>query len=501
MMDEMRSCVLGLVCACACACGRLDFDPTPAVSGDGPAGDLQLVYPVDHAIAVLGVTPISLVPTLTGSAALSIAPALPAGVNLDPTTGQITGIPTAMADADFVVTATAGAATAKATVHIQALAGYVVDSTADASDADGGTDTVCADSAGGCTLRAAIETANAHGMPALVLLGPATYLVSTQLPALATDIEIAGQGAGVTMIQAATLHGNYPAITCAGSHTLALRDLGMDDFGGSDGGALAITAGTLDVDRCSFTNNASPTSGGVLFINGGSRATFDHCTFTQNASLGGNGGGWGGVIDGEGTGTQIVVRRSTATQNTTAWGSFSHITSGTTLLLESSTLYNNTSNTAGTLATPGGVYTLVNDTIVGNHNTTTDSAGIYLYSAPCHYTITNTIVAHNDNTAGSADCNIRDLSTNITSGGGNILDDAGGNCGQYFTGPGDHLSTDPAVVAGAPAANGGRTATILLGSGSPALGDGQASACPATDQRDLPRKSPCDAGAVEMTGN
>ena len=71
-------------------------------------------------------------------------------------------------------------------------------------------------------------------------------------------------------------------------------------------------------------------------------------------------------IDGEGPATAIVVTRSYATKNTTAWGSFSHITTGTTLRLENSTLYNNTSTTAGTLATPGGIYTLVNDTIVGN---------------------------------------------------------------------------------------------------------------------------------------
>jgi len=171
-------------------------------------------------------------------------------------------------------------------------------------------------------------------------------------------------------------------------HVLALRDLTIQDFGGMQGGALGITAGELDVDRCAFTNNASPTSGGVLFINGGANATLSRSTFTGNSSDGGAGGGWGGVIDGEGANTTIVVTRSTATGNTTAWGSFSHITTGTTLRLENSTLYGNTATTAGTLATPGGVYTLVNDTIVGNTNTNADFRG--------HLPVPGSVLVHGD---------------------------------------------------------------------------------------------------------
>jgi hypothetical protein len=494
--------VLGLVAAC----GRVGFDAT-ATSGDAgdaqPGDPLQLAYPARGIIAVVDVTAVSLVPTVSAPAQFSIAPALPAGLSIDASSGAITGVPTQSADASYVVTAIAGTSTATARVGIQALPGYVVDSMLDLPDTNGGTDAICMASDGTCTLRAALETANTRGSPQLVLLSAGVYTIGSALPAIANDIEIAGDDWTATSIIAASLHPPYAALTLPGPNTLTLRDLGIDNFGGSDGGALAVTAGVLDVDLCRFTNNASPTSGGVLFINGGARATFDHSLFTLNASLGGNGGGWGGVIDGEGAGTTIVVRQSTAMQNSTAWGSFSHITTGTTLLLENSTLYNNTSNTAGTLATPGGIYTLVNDTIVGNHNTSTDSAGIYLYSTPCHYTVTNTIVAFNDNTNGEADCNIRDVSTTITSGGSNLLGDAGGNCASYFTGGGDHLSTDPGVVSGTPTDHGGATPTIPLAPGSPAVGAGQASACPAVDQRDLPRpmNAACDVGAVQITGS
>jgi CSLREA domain-containing protein len=53
------------------------------------------------------------------------------------------------------------------------------------------------------------------------------------------------------------------------------------------------------------------------------------------------------------------------------------------------------------------------------------------------------------------------------------------------------------VVAGALADNGGRTATLALLDGSPALAAGLPAHCPQRDQRGALRRSPCDAGAVE----
>lgn len=486
-----------VVWSLVCACGRIGFAP----ANEGANGGLTLSYPTHVISAVLGATTIALTPTVSDAAArFTIDPALPAGLALDPASGAITGTPTASVELTYTVTARTARAAATASLAITVLPGYVVDTTADDDDATHGADTTCATAAGACSLRAAIQTTNHLATKQLVLLDRATYNLGAALDPITNDVVIAGQGAGVTAIRATTVHGAYAAFALGTAHLLALRDLAIDGFGGADGGALGVTAGSLDVDRCAFTNNASPTSGGVLFINGGAHAQLAHSTFTGNASLGGNGGGWGGVIDGEDDGTTIVVTTSTATQNTTAWGAFSHITTGTTLRLENSTLYDNTSTTAGTLATPGGIYTLVNDTIVGNTNTATDSVGVYLFSAPCHYTITNTIVAFNQDSTGEHDCNIRDLTTTITSGGSNILGDSGTNCAAYFTAPDDRLMTDPGLVPGAPADHGGYSATLLLAAGSIAVDTAREVDCPATDQRDLPRPigAGCDVGAVEM---
>ncbi len=484
----------------ACGCGRIGFD---AGAPDGPGrGGLTLAYPQPAISAVLGATQVSLVPTISDPAArFAIAPPLPAGLALDATTGRIAGTPTQSTEQTYTVTATTAAASAAVALDVIVLPGYVVTSTADLPDADDGADTQCAATGGACTLRAAIQTTNHRTAKQLVLLDAQTYLLGSALDAIANDVVVAGQSAQLTVIRAATVHAAYAALVVDSAHALGLRDLEIADFGGTDGGALRVTAGSLDVDRCAFTNNASPGSGGVLFINGGARADLARSTFTGNSSLGGNGGGWGGVIDGEDTGTAIVVTRSTATGNSTAWGAFSHITSGTTLRLENSTLYGNTSTVAGTLATPGGIYTLVNTTITGNTNTGSDSAGIYLYSAPCHYMITSSIVAFNRDPAGAEhDCNRRDLTTSITSGGSNIISDSGGNCASFFTGPGDRLATDPAIEPGEPADHGGPTATIWLQADSPAIDGVRTTDCPATDQRGVPRPAgpACDIGAVEV---
>jgi CSLREA domain-containing protein len=496
-----------MVWVLAAGCGRLGFDArtTTTTDGDGGTSSLTLTYPRADVVAVLDATAVSLVPTVSDAAArFSVAPALPAGLVLDPATGIVGGTPSAAVDdVAYAITAATAGASASFTVRLTVMAGSVVTSTADLPDVTGGADAICAASNGLCTLRAAIQTANGAGTERLVLLDAQTYLLGSALPPITNDVELVGAGAQLTTIQAQTVHPLYPALSLASAHSLTLSDLTIQDFGGNQGGALSVTAGTLEVDRCAFTNNASPGSGGVLYITGGATATLRRCTFTGNASLGGSGGGWGGVIDGENAGTTIVVKESYATQNTTAWGSFSHITTGTTLRLENSTLYANVSTTAGTLATPGGIYTLVNDTIVGNTNTnaTPDSAAIYLFNSPCHYTVTNTLVAFNtDKTGAEHNCNRRDLTTTLTSGGGNIFSDSAENCAAYFTGPGDLLNTAPGLAAAAPSDNGGLTLTMLLGPGSVAVDGGQNAGCPATDQRGGPRPmgAACDVGAVEM---
>lgn len=86
--------------------------------------------------------------------------------------------------------------------------------------------------------------------------------------------------------------------------------------------------------------------------------------------------------------------------------------------------------------------------------------------------LTNTIIANN--IANNASKTQQNCSSALTNGGNNLL--------------------------GTLANNGGRTQTMLLLSGSPAINAGNNATCPTTDQRGIlrPQGGVCDIGAVEM---
>ena len=493
---------------CLCACGRLGFDAQ--ASGDGGSGTSDaaafgLGYP-GSVYGVVDATAFAIMPALTGSAPAGVtfsadAP-LPPGVTLDATTGAITGTPTAAFTGATQITASAAGGSAKRTIFFRTLPGYEVKVTPDVPDDDGGTDTTClAASAGGCTLRGALQTIIAHPSAGeqLILLSRGTYPIASALPALNGPMMIAGKDMPNTIIAAQNVHPGFGAFTLAAGGSLELQFLSVRDFGPSDGAVVNATTGEVLLDNVTCSNNTSNNSGGVLFVKG-VNATIRRSMFLGNSALAGN--GWGGVIDGEGANTAITVDTSFAAMNTAPWGSFSHITTGATLQIRNSTFTANTSTIAGTFATPGGTYTLINDTVAFNTNTnsTPDSAGIYLFMSPAHYTVENTIVAFNTDVNGQpSNCNRRDLTTSVTSNGGNIISDGAGNCGMYFTAMRDRLSTDPGLDPLGAQQNGDGLLSIALVPGSVAIDGGVSTDCPPGDERMMPRnQQACDVGAFEV---
>jgi DNA-binding beta-propeller fold protein YncE len=168
---------------------------------------------------------------------------------------------------------------------------------------------------------------------------------------------------------------------------------------------------------------------------------------------------------------------------TEVWG-------GSSLTIEASTVAGNTG--IGVSVEPSGTATLINSTLayglnfaVVNDGTTSISNSTVAFNGEgglenagtLH--LTNTIVADNalPNCVGKATTSVNSL-------------DSDGTCGVGA------LSNKNPLLSTNLTNNGGATSTLELQTGSPAI-DAGVSGCLATDQRGVPRATPCSIGAVE----
>ena len=364
---------------------------------------------------------------------------------------------------------------------------FVVNTTADTADAVPG-DGICADSGGACSLRAAIQEANALAGPDTIQLGAATYVLSGAAGddvALSGDLDITGDltltgagtastiidgggvdrvldidpsGAGVNVtISNLTVRGGNAAGQAGGGirnlGTLSLSNVTLAaNSSGINGGGL-LNLGTLTLTNTTVSGNTAGTDGGGIYNSGGGTLTITASTLSGNIanSAGRNGGG----IFNASAATLTNVTVSGNSANSGGGGVFN---SGGTATLVNVTLGENSAPIGGGISNPAGTVTL-----------------------------TNTLVANS--TGGNC-------SGAISSGGNNL--DSGITCA--FAGAGDLSNQDP--LLGVLANNGGATQTRALSAGSPAIDAGSNAACPATDQRGVARPFPaggnCDIGAFEF---
>src|SRR5436190_2926363 len=364
---------------------------------------------------------------------------------------------------------------------------FVVNTTADTADAVPG-DGRCADSGGACSLRAAVQEANALAGPDTIQLGAATYVLSGAAGddvAVSGDLDITGDltltgagtastiidgggvdrvldidpsGAGVNVtISNLTVRGGNAAGEAGGGirnrGTLALSNVTLAaNSSGINGGGL-LNLGTLTLTNTTVSGNTAGTDGGGIYNSGGGTLTITASTLSGNSanSAGRNGGG----IFNASAATLTNVTVSGNSANSGGGGVFN---SGGTATLVNVTLGENSAPIGGGISNPAGTVTL-----------------------------TNTLVANS--TGGNC-------SGAISSGGNNL--DSGITCA--FAGAGDLSNRDP--LLGVLANNGGTTQTRALSAGSPAIDAGSNTACPATDQRGVARPFPalgnCDIGAFEF---
>ncbi|MCC7440858.1 MAG: putative Ig domain-containing protein [Bdellovibrionales bacterium] len=472
-----------------------------------PAGDggsvLSIAYPSRDVYAILSTTAVSLVPDVDGTpSAFSISPALPSGLVLNSESGIIAGVPGTVADdVEYTVTAAGDVGSVQDSFRLTVLAGYAVNSSLDGPDDDGGADTSCfSTAASGCSLRAAVQTANGQAGKQLILLQSQTHTLASALPNLDSDLVLAGMGATSSVIAPAAANPGHRFAEVTGTPTLKLAGVSVNDFGPANGAVLAgYSASAIVVKNSRFDGNRGG-DGGVFDLGLGATLTVDGAHFENNGT-----GNWGGVVN-LGSGSSADIQNCYATRNEGTWGSFSHIYAGAIMSITNCTLYDNVNYNSGTLASPEGTYHIRNVTLVGNSSTNpTGPAGYYFFTDLVTYFSANSILADNrDGNGAENNCHKNNVAAVLNSLGGHIISDAAGNCAAELTGPNDQLATNPLLVGAAPADNGGATLTWLPQAGSPALDGGVNSECAAKDQRGEPRPADalgggplCDAGAVE----
>ena len=286
----------------------------------------------------------------------------------------------------------------------------------------------------------------------------------------------------------------------------------------SDGGAVGSLNGNLTIINTTFDGNAATGTGGNPGMGGCGGAVYMDGTHEMtslcgvkiaNSTAGAIGGGFFRVSN-DHTGA-FAMDRSTVDHNTvtpTTDGNAGGLyLEGLALDITNSTISRNQAFYNGGIWINTCTVQMTNDTIAENIASGSNGGGVWLGHTPTG-TMLNCTIANNHSTAmgqvagGIFGAGLTLVNTVVanntamytptcdtkrTDGSGNLQWPDGSLC---TTSP---LIADP--MLGALGDNGGDTETMLPPAGSPAKGIGMG--CPATDQRGMPRGTPCTAGAVE----
>ena len=347
---------------------------------------------------------------------------------------------------------------------------YVLEDAGDFAAGDGqcSIEPVPVGTRGNCTLRAAIEEANANEA--------------------SDDITFSSGLSGATIV-----------------HTLgqlAITDdvLGPDlSIEGPEGSALSVSgnnnSGVFKIDGSEATIESITIRGGTSVDPGAginnSLGTLTLANSTVSGSTSASGTGGGGIYNG---GTLTLTDSTVSGNTSTGFGHGGGIANFGTLTLTNATVSGNTSRLAGGgIYTGGGTLTLTNATVSGN---TAGNFGGGIFTSGAAARLANTIVAGNTAVSNGPDAN-----GTFTSQGNNLIGNTEGATGF---GASDLLNRNP--LLGPLQNNGGPTDTRALLPGSPAIDAADNGRCLFTDQRGVVRRDGdrngsvvCDIGAYERS--
>jgi hypothetical protein len=335
---------------------------------------------------------------------------------------------------------------------------FTVDKTSD--DAGGG---ACGLPVGDCSLRSAIQQANASAGHDDIVLGATTYHVTATQEPITKDVTITGAGARSTAISGDGV-ANY-LLTINTTEPVTVSDLTVRDAAASDiSPAVNVdNAQGLTLARVAIVDNDAV----GLAANGGIVQLLSSLVARNTAKA------VGGVTAQSGGDGFMLIKDSTVAQNTVLPASADVPLAFTGGVANNSALTILNSTIAGNRFAPGAFP-------IGGENLENVVIGTANFN---QLRLLNTIVA--DATA------YGNCGGPIDSGGHNL--DSDGTC-DLNAGT-DHPNVDARLAALAD--NGGPTDTRALLEGSPAIDAG--GACSATDQRGVGRPvgGGCDIGAFE----
>jgi hypothetical protein len=375
--------------------------------------------------------------------------------------------------------------------------------------------------AGGGTsgdLRYCVGQASAGDTINFSLPNPTTITLTQSQVDVSFGISIVGPGPDQLFINGTATHRILSYASGGASITAVVSGVTFTNgASGSLGGAIYVQGSgfpipnpTLLVSNCVFVGNAAPAGGairneGTLAIKdtvlrgntssseGGAIDSFgdltmERCTIADNQVVGPGGGIWNNQ---NATLTACTVSGNGATSD---GGGIDNINGN--LVVVNCTISSNQSATVGGGIANGdafnsGVVTLNATTIAFNHANDGGGIGCISASGAAFTNIIDTIIASNTATLSTADA-----SGAFTSVGHNLISVTNGSSGWLTN---DLVEVD--ALLGPLQDNTGPTFTHLLLMGSPAIDAGDDNNCQGIDQRGVtrPQGAHCDIGAVEVT--
>jgi CSLREA domain-containing protein len=365
---------------------------------------------------------------------------------------------------------------------------FTVNSTVDAADATPG-DGICATATSVCSLRAAVQEANAlvgadaiilpAGIYTLTIAGAGEDAAATGDLDIIETLTISGARPATTIIDGNAADRVFQTLTTGTVTTISGVTIRNGNSGADSGGGISVSNGTsLTLNNALVTNCVTGLAGEGGGIESSGTLTMNDVAITNNTSPG------GGINNG-------VAGTMTLTNGTLSGNSDRAINNSGALTLTNVSISGNTTTGDGGGLDNGGTATLQNVTI--SDNTAPAPANIGGIRSDGTTNIRNSIISNN------APVNCGGAGT-LTSQGNNLSSDT--TC--ILAGAGDVTNTDP--LLGPLATNFSRLQTHALLVGSPAIDTGDPLSCPATDERSIPRPldgdgnatAICDKGAFEV---